>query len=107
MDYQLTEMRLKDAIKSLTGLDPWERVSDDRYTLILGHLKPLEIGYDKNRKLLSEDAMRKGALITMLKTLAEMAMDEVSFSGWLFETTLKKDQINRDYSPMSGHFDSY
>lgn len=93
MDYTLTEGRVIDAIKSLTGLEPWEVVSNDRYSLNLGRNNPLEIGYDKNRKLLSEDTMRRSALLTMLKTLAEMATDDVSFSLWLFETSQNPQEL--------------
>lgn len=83
----MTESKISTIIEMLTGLTPVIIDSEDRYLVSLGIMNPLEIGYDKSRKLLSEDVMRRSALLTMLRTLCEMMQDEDSFAEWLRETS--------------------
>jgi len=82
-----TENDISTIIKMLTGLTPVIIDTEDRYLVSLGIMNPLEVGYNKNRKILPESVMRRSALLTMLKTLCEMMEDEGSFIQWIAETS--------------------
>jgi hypothetical protein len=81
----IDETKLEEAVQLMTGLSCIEVNTSDRYSLKLGTKNPLEVGYDKHRKLLKGDVMRKSALITIIKTLGEMMRDEMQFISWVNE----------------------
>ncbi len=79
------EDQILKAITHLTGLTPIEKVTEDRYCLKLGNKNPLEIGYDKSRRLFIVENMRYSALVKMLNVLTEMMKDYNSFIDWIKE----------------------
>jgi hypothetical protein len=87
---QIDVNNIIEAIKVITGLTPVEEISNDRYCLKLGTKNPLEIGYDKNRKLIPEDKMKYSALIKMLEIISNMMQSESEFIDWLDENSKDK-----------------
>ena len=82
----ITKINVNDiekCINILTKLTPVEEITEDRYLLRLGNKYPIEIGYDKQRKILSEDVMRYSALIKLLSQICEMMKDEANFMIWI------------------------
>lgn len=84
----INEKDIENCINILTKLNPTEEVTPDRYCLKLGTKNPLEIGYDKNRKLLSEETMRYSSLIRMLEEVCRMMKDEAEFIVWREENAI-------------------
>lgn len=78
----IKEEDVEKCINILTGLIPTEEITEDMYCLKLGAKNPLEIGYDKKRKLLSEETMKYSALIRMLEEICKMMKDEAEFILW-------------------------
>lgn len=76
---------LKGAIYQLTGLYPVENITDERYCLSLGTKHPLEIGYDKNRKVLTERNMSFSAHLEMVSQLVNMAKNWEAFVDWIYD----------------------
>ena len=76
------ETDIEKCIFILTGLTPIEEVTGDRYVLKLGTKHPLEIGYNKQRKLLTEEIMRYSALIAMLEQICIMMKEQSLFIMW-------------------------
>lgn len=74
--------KIASAIKLITGLVPIETITEERYVLSLGEVDPIEVGYDKKRKLLSEDSMSFSAHVTLLEHLAKFMKDEAHFLIW-------------------------
>ncbi len=72
-----------NAIKILTGLNPAEKITKDKYVLTLGIWNQTKVGYDKNRKSLTVDAMRYSALVAMLRVVSNMMKNELGFVEWL------------------------
>jgi len=77
--------KIKQAIELLTGLSPKEVITEDRYCLSLGDKRPLEVGYDKRRKVLTEANMSFSAHLKMLSELSIMMREEVDFLVWVSE----------------------
>jgi len=71
------------AIENITGFIPEEIVSPDRYCLKLGKKEPLEIGYDKKRRLLSENTMRYSAHVKMLSVVCDMMKSPKALLDWI------------------------
>lgn len=77
--------KIADAIFLITGLSLNEKITEDRYSLSLGIKKPIEIGYDKKRKILTEENMSFSAHVKMLETLSQFMQDYFEFNIWLYE----------------------
>ena len=83
-----TETKIEQCIELLTGMVCTETITDNRYTLKLGTGDPLEVGYNKKRrvlvgKALSATTMRYSAKLKMLQMICEWMMDNIDeFSNW-------------------------
>jgi len=84
----IKEEDVEKCINILTKLTPIEDITEDRYCLRLGNKNPLEIGYDKKRKLLSESTMKYSALIRMLEEVCKMMKDDEEFILWREENAI-------------------
>lgn len=84
----IKEEDIEKCIFILTGAKPIEAITNNKYALILGNKNPLEIGYDKNRKLLTEERMKYSALIAMLENICHMMKNEAEFIVWREENAL-------------------
>lgn len=78
----INESDVEKCIVILTKLTPIEEITEDRYLLKLGTKNPLEIGYDKKRRLLSEEIMKYSALIRMLEEVCKMMKNDAEFIVW-------------------------
>lgn len=85
--------KIKQAIELLTGLTPKETITEDRYCLSLGCKRPLEVGYDKRRKVLTEENMSFSAHLKMLSELSIMMREEANFLVWLSEQPLEQNHV--------------
>lgn len=77
--------KIKEAIKLLTGIEPKESITPDRYCLSLGHDEPMGIGWDKRRKELEEKDMSYSAHVRMLREVAIMMQSEYEFIVWCYK----------------------
>jgi hypothetical protein len=77
------EDRIIEAIKLLTGLTPSEEITTNWYCLKLGTISHLEIGYDRNRKLLPVDIMKYSASVKMVEIIGQMMQNENEFLKWI------------------------
>lgn len=75
--------KIAQAIELLTGIYPKEVITDNRYCLSLGDNRPLEIGYDKSRKILTEENMSFSAHLKMLSEISLMMRDNIEFMVWI------------------------
>jgi hypothetical protein len=72
-----------DAIKLLTGLTPVEEITPARYAFKLGSVTPIELVYDKNKRVLSEDKMKYSASIKMIEVIGQMMQNGDYFLKWI------------------------
>jgi len=75
--------KISDSIELITGIKPTETITEEKYVLKLGSIDPLVIGYDKKRKLLTEENMSRCAHIKMLEELSQMMKEEAEFLIWV------------------------
>lgn len=75
---------IKVAIFTLTGLEPTEDSSPEKYHLRLGKINPIIVGYSEaKRKLYMLGDLKYSALVEMLKAICEMMGNEKEFKIWL------------------------
>ncbi len=92
--------KIKKAIYVLTGLSVVEDVTDTRFALKLGSFKPLEIGYDKRRNILTEESMRFSCHLAMLRELSLfMINDESMFTAWLCHESNAATKLSSWFKP--------
>lgn len=84
--------KIKNAIELLTGIEPKEIITEDRYCLSLGDKSPLEIGYNKKRKELTEERMSFSAHLKMLSELSLMMREEAEFLIWISQQSTSNPQ---------------
>lgn len=77
------EHQLKTAIFTLTGLEPEENSSPEKYNLKLGKVDPIVVGFfEAKRKSIPLWDLRYSALIAILKTICKM-MEDNELILWL------------------------
>jgi hypothetical protein len=90
------EDRIIEAIKLLTGLTPSEEITTNWYCLKLGTISHLEIGYDRNRKLLPVDIMKYSASVKMVEIIGQMMQNENEFLKWINANEKWLNDISND-----------
>lgn len=80
---KVDENKIEQCIELLTGMNPLEKITDERYELKLGKENPLELGYNKRRNELSIESMSYSAKVRMLQEICEMMKNEAEFLTWI------------------------
>ncbi len=82
MAHTINTKDIAECIEVLTTIKPEETITPDRYELRLGRKDPLEMGYDKSRRLAPEEQLSRSAHIRMLQEVCEMMKLGDQFIEW-------------------------